>query len=256
MKIILLTEAVAVALYMTAWYLAARALSRFDVADIAWGPGFIVAAGTAAAVSEHLHARAYLVMALVAVWGIRLSLHVSLRNRGKPEDARYRAWRREWGNYANIRAFFQVFLLQGFLLLVVALPVILVITSGTEPLSLLDAAGVLVWITGFLFEAVADWQLLRFKRDPANRGKIIMSGLWRYSRHPNYFGEVTLWWGIYLLALSSGNGLAALIGPITITFLILKVSGIPMLERKYEGNRDYEDYRRRTSAFFPLPPKA
>ncbi|HWR90287.1 MAG TPA: DUF1295 domain-containing protein, partial [Dissulfurispiraceae bacterium] len=95
-----------------------------------------------------------------------------------------------------------------------------------------------------------------FKRDPANRGKVIMSGLWRYSRHPNYFGEVTLWWGIYLLALSSGNGLAALIGPITITFLILKVSGIPMLERKYEGNRDYEDYRRRTSAFFPLPPKA
>ncbi|MCK7513096.1 MAG: DUF1295 domain-containing protein [Desulfobacterales bacterium] len=146
---------------MTAWYLAARALSRFDVADIAWGPGFIVAAGTAAAVSDvHIHAqRAYLVMALVAVWGIRLSLHVSLRNRGKPEDARYTGPGGE-GNgeiMRDIRAFFQVFLLRGFLLLVVAMPVILVITSGTKPLSLLDAAGVLVWITGFLlFEAVAD----------------------------------------------------------------------------------------------------
>lgn len=253
---ILLTQLAVIIIYMTAWYLIARVLTRFDVADIAWGPGFIISVLTAAAVIESLKPRAYLVMALVIVWGMRLSLHVYLRNRGKPEDARYKAWRQEWGKNANIRAFFQVFLLQGLLLLVVALPITSVIMAGSSAFTPLDAAGLLIWTTGFLFEAISDLQLLRFKKDPAHKGKIIKTGLWRYSRHPNYFGEVTLWWGIYLIALSAGASWPVIIGPLTITFLILKVSGIPMLEKKYEGNTEFQEYRRRTSAFLPLPPKS
>lgn len=252
---VMLIELAVIVIYMTLWYSLARVLSRFDVADIAWGPGFIISALTAAAASDNLGPRAYLVMALVIVWGMRLSLHVYLRNRKKPEDARYRAWRQEWGKNANIRAFFQVFLLQGLLVLVIALPVTSVIMTGVTPFTLLDAAGLLIWTTGFLFEAISDWQLLYFKKDPAHKGRIIMSGLWRYSRHPNYFGEVTLWWGVFLIALASGSGWTTIIGPLTITFLILRVSGIPMLEKKYEGNPEFEEYRRRTSAFFPLPPK-
>jgi len=253
---LLLTQLAVILIYMTAWYLVARALTRFDVADTAWGPGFIVSALTAAAINESLEPRAYLVMALVIIWGMRLSLHVSLRNSGKPEDARYRAWRQEWGKNANIRAFFQVFLLQGLLLLVIALPVTSAIIAERSPFTILDAGGLVIWAMGFLFEAISDMQLVRFKKDAAHKGKIIMTGLWRYSRHPNYFGEVTLWWGIYLIALSAGAGWPILIGPFTITFLILKVSGIPMLEKKYEGNPEFEEYRQRTSAFFPLPPKS
>jgi steroid 5-alpha reductase family enzyme len=252
---LLLIELAVIIIYMTAWYFIARALSRFDVADIAWGTGFVISVLTAGAVSESLNLRAYLVLTLVGIWGIRLSLHVYLRNRKKPEDARYRAWRQEWGKYANMRAFFQVFLLQGLLLLVISLPASSVIVAGGRPCMLLDAAGVLIWITGFLFESIGDWQLLHFKHNPVNKGKIITTGLWRYSRHPNYFGEVTLWWGIYLIALAGGAHWATIIGPLTITFLILRVSGIPMLEKKYEGNPEFEEYRKRTSAFFPLPPK-
>ncbi len=252
---ILLTQLAVIVIYMTAWYLVARALSRFDVADIAWGPGFIVTALTAAAMNRSLNPRAYLVMALVIIWGMRLSLHVYLRNRGKPEDARYRAWRREWGKNANVRAFLQVFLLQGLLLLVISLPITSVMMAGSSAFTLLDAAGLFIWTTGILFEAIGDWQLLRFKKDPAQKGRIIETGLWRYSRHPNYFGEVTLWWGLPDCSLS-GASWPVIIGPLTITFLILKVSGIPMLEKKYEGNPEFEAYRRQTSAFFPLPPKA
>jgi steroid 5-alpha reductase family enzyme len=252
---LLLIELAFIIIYMTVWYFVSRALSRFDVADIAWGGGFIITALTAGVISESLNPRAYLVMALVSIWGVRLSLHVYLRNRKKPEDARYRAWRQEWGKHANMRAFLQVFLLQGLLLLVIALPASSVVMAGGKPCMVLDAIGVFLWITGFLFEAAGDWQLLHFKQNHSNKGKIISTGLWRYSRHPNYFGEVTLWWGIYLIALAGGAGWATIIGPLTITFLILRVSGIPMLEKKYEGNPEFEEYRKRTSAFFPLPPK-
>jgi len=252
---VMLIQLAIIVIYMTLWFLVARTMSRFDIADIAWGPGFMISALAAAAVSENLNPRAYLVMAVVIIWGVRLSLHVYLRNRVKGEDERYRAWRQEWGRNANIRAYFQVFLLQGLLLLVIALPVTSVIMADSSPWTMLDAAGLLIWTMGFLFEVIGDWQLLRFKQDAAHKGRIIMRGLWRYSRHPNYFGEVTLWWGIYLIALAAGAAWPVIIGPLAITFLILRVSGIPMLEKKYEGNPEFEKYRQQTSAFFPLPPK-
>jgi len=250
------TAAAAVLIYMLLWFIVSLVLKRNDVADVAWGGGFIVAAAAVLVSSGAATERAVLVIALVVIWGLRLALHIGIRNRGKGEDARYRKWREEWGTYATLRSFFQIFILQGILMLVISLPVVRAITAPASPLAFLDLLGAAVWLMGFLFEAIADLQLLRFKKDPAHRGRVIMTGLWRYSRHPNYFGEVTLWWGIYLIALALPNGWMTIIGPITITILILGVSGIPMLEKKYEGNTEFEEYKRRTSALFPLMPKA
>jgi steroid 5-alpha reductase family enzyme len=251
-----LLAAAAVLVYMVLWFFASIALRRNDVADVAWGGGFIIAALAAMVSVGGITYRALLVAALVFLWGIRLALHIGFRNKGKGEDARYRKWREEWGKFVVIRSFFQIFILQGVLLFVISLPVIRSITSHDTPFTLIDFLGTAVWLTGFLFEAVSDWQLLLFKKDPANKGKIITTGLWRYSRHPNYFGEVTLWWGIYLIAIAVPGGWMTIIGPMTITILILGVSGIPMLEKKYEGNAEFDEYKRRTSAFFPMPPKA
>jgi steroid 5-alpha reductase family enzyme len=241
--------------YMIFWFIVSLVIRRNDVADVAWGGGFIVAAAAALLVSGGPAARAVLVTLLVFIWGIRLALHIGLRNRGKQEDARYRKWREEWGKHVVLRSFFQIFILQGVLLLLISIPVIVTITAAGGPLGALDVIGALVWTMGFLFESVGDYQLLVFKKDPANRGRIMQYGLWRYTRHPNYFGEVSLWWGIYLIALSVPGGWMTIIGPVTITLLILGVSGIPMLEKHYEGNKAFEEYKQRTSAFFPMPQK-
>jgi steroid 5-alpha reductase family enzyme len=247
--------AATVLIYMLFWFIVSLIVKRNDVADVAWGGGFIVAALAALVSWGAATDRAVLVVALVIIWGVRLALHIGLRNLGKGEDARYLKWREEWGRYATLRSFFQIYILQGVLLLVISLPVIRSITGPDSPLGLMDLLGTIVWLTGFLFEAISDWQLLQYKKDPANKGKIITSGLWRYSRHPNYFGEVSLWWGIFLITLAVPGGWMTIIGPMTITALIIGVSGIPMLEKKYEGNAAFEEYKWRTSAFFPLPPK-
>lgn len=252
---LLLAELVALGVYMTLWFLVALKRTKNDVADIAWGGGFIVAAVTALALQEAITPRAFLVTLLVLLWGTRLGVHLFLRNWNKPEDARYAKWRKEWGRHAVLRSFLQVFLLQGILVLIISLPVIVVIAGEESSLTLLDLAGIIVWTVGWLFETIGDYQLARFTGDPANKGRIMQAGLWKYTRHPNYFGEVALWWGVYLIALNVPWGWAAIIGPAAISFLILKVSGIPLLEERYRGRPDFEDYRRRTSAFFPLPPK-
>jgi steroid 5-alpha reductase family enzyme len=240
---------------MTAWFVAAQLKGRNDIADVAWGLGFILAAVVSLFYGGVSSPRGLVVSALVLLWGTRLALHIHARNRGKGEDPRYRQWREEWGRWFVLRSFLQVFMLQGLLLVVVATPVVFMNGSPATPLSWLDALGLLIWLTGFVFEAVGDWQLLRFIRNPANKGKLMTSGLWRYSRHPNYFGEVTLWWGLWLMSLNLPGGWWTVVGPLTISFLILKVSGIPMLERHYEGRADFQAYKGRTSPFFPLPPR-
>jgi steroid 5-alpha reductase family enzyme len=249
-----LFESAVVIVYMTTWFVVALLWHRNDVADVAWGFGFVLVAVT----SMLLHVpagRPLLITGLVAVWAIRLSLHVYFRNRNKTEDFRYRKWREEWGASFYVRSYLQVFLLQSILLVLIATPIIYVASVQNPPLGLIDMLGVSVWIIGCFFEAVGDDQLRRFMRDPLNKGRIMTTGLWRFTRHPNYFGEVALWWGIFLIALSVPGGWRTIIGPATITFLILKVSGIPMLEAKYRGNPQYETYQRRTSSFFPMPPK-
>jgi steroid 5-alpha reductase family enzyme len=255
MLIVLIIETIIIAIYMTVWFFIAQIKRRNDVADIAWGTGFIIIAITALLVTDRITSRGLLSFFLVMLWGLRLATHIYMRNRRKSEDPRYRKWKEEWGKHAVLRAFLQVFLFQGFLIVIISLPVTFIIMSGEIPVGIFDLLGVGIWLMGFIFEAVGDYQLLQYKRDSSHKGKIMNQGLWTYTRHPNYFGEVTLWWGMYLIALSVQQGWMTVLGPLTITFLILKVSGIPLLEDKYKDNPEFQKYKRRTSAFFPLPPR-
>lgn len=242
--------------YMTLWYMLSLVKKRNDVADVAWGLGFILLAWTSFFLGQTKSMRGILAGALISIWGLRLACYIHTRNRGKTEDYRYAKWRQEWGKWFYLRSYVQVYLLQGFFLYLIILPVLIINKKDVgSPFNYLDILGTVVWIFGFLFETIGDAQLAKFVKNPNNKGKIIQNGLWRYTRHPNYFGEVTLWWGIWLISLSAYSNLLSLIGPLTITFLILKVSGIPMLEKKYEGNPNFEAYKKKTSAFFPLPPK-
>lgn len=246
---------IAVFVYMTGVFVLATLKRDSSIVDIAWGIGFILVALLTFFLEAGFSWRQILVTGLVCIWGIRLAAHIYLRNKGRGEDFRYAQWRRDWGKRFVIRSYFQIFLLQGVLLLVISYPVILVNKSGTAAMTAWDVAGTGIWLLGFFFEAVGDWQLWRFKKDPRNRGKIMTTGLWRLTRHPNYFGEATLWWGIFLIALSAWNGWMAVISPVLITFLLLRVSGVTMLEKKYAGNQAFSEYARKTSPFFPWIPK-
>jgi len=248
-----LTLGVVLFVYMTLWFVVSIIKKRNDVADTAWGLGFVLLAWTSFFLSDDSGMRGLLVGALVSIWGLRLAWHIHRRNRGKGEDYRYLAWRKEWGNWFYPRSYLQVYLLQGALLFLIVLPVLMINKNAGSALGLLDLVGVAVWLIGFYFESVGDAQLARFIKDPSNKGKLMQSGLWAYTRHPNYFGEVTQWWGIWLIALSVPNGAWAIIGPLTITYLILKVSGIPMLEKKMSEHPDFSEYKRQVSMFIPLP---
>ncbi len=239
--------AAALFLYMNAWYLVSRVLKRNDIADTAWGLGFIFLAWVSSWLGSNWSTHSLLVNSCVTIWGLRLSGHIYKRNQKQIEDARYEVFRQN--------AYLKVFMLQGLLMLFVATPVIWINLHPVSEFGFFGALGLLVWVTGFLFESIADHQLARFKQDPKNRGYMIQTGLWAYSRHPNYFGEVLLWWGIGLLALPSPNGWVALWGPCVITFLILKVSGVPMLEKQMENRPEFQKYKQRVSKFFPWPPK-
>ena len=246
-----LSAALIVFLYMTALYLLALRRKDNSIADVAWGPGFILVAWFTFILYGSFTLRQLTACFLVLIWGLRLSVRIYLRNSGKGEDARYRKWREEWGKSFIIRSYLQVFLLQGGILLLNITPVLFINTYATGNPGLMDLLGVFLWMMGFCFESLADWQLDRFIKNPDNRGKIMNQGLWRYSRHPNYFGEVTMWWGIYILALSVPWGWVSIIGPLTISYIILFVSGVPMTERFMEDNPAFADYKRRTSAFIP-----
>ena len=241
--------ALALLLFANAWFVVAVVLKRNDVADVAWGLGFVLVTWIGFAFAEQ-SARSLLVNVLVTAWGLRLAWHIARRNLRKPEDARYAEWRRTW-KYFHLRSYLQVFVLQGILLYLIALPVLFVHASPSSPLGFADVAAAIVLIVGFLFESVADRQLKTFLADPANKGHLMDRGLWAYSRHPNYFGEVTQWWGVFLLAAALPYGLVTIVGPLTITALILFVSGVPLLEKKYAGRPDFEAYKRRTSVFVP-----
>jgi steroid 5-alpha reductase family enzyme len=250
---------VLVAAYMTAWFVVALVRKDNSVADIAWGLGFVLVA-VAAFFRRGSLFLPLLVTALVLVWGIRLAVHILTRNRKRGEDPRYAEWRRKWGRSFLWRSYLQVFLLQGFFLLIISSPVILVNTYRWDrpPGGAAHGfwlAGALLWCLGFFFEAVGDAQLARFKRDPANRGRIMTRGLWRTTRHPNYFGESLMWWGIFLVALEIPGGWMTVASPVLSTFLLVKVSGVPLLEKRYAGNPEFEAYARRTSAFVPWFPK-
>ncbi len=242
--------------YMTVWFGISVLKKRNDVADIAWGLGFVLLTWVSLVTSGVSSVASLVTAVLVTMWGVRLAWHIHARNKGKTEDYRYLAWRKEWGKWFYLRSYAQVYLLQGLLLYLILFPVVLFNAySSTTIFGFLGYVGVLIWGIGFFFESVGDAQLGTFMRDPRNKGALMKSGLWRYTRHPNYFGEVTQWWGIWLITLNSPYGWYGIIGPVVITILILKVSGIPMLEKKMEQNPQFAEYKKRTSMFFPLPPK-
>ncbi len=240
-------------IYVGGWFRVAYVLRDNSVADIAWGVGFVLLGLLSMVWGVGPLARPVLATALVTLWGVRLAIHVAVRNHKRGEDFRYAHWREQWGRHWALRSFFQVFLLQGAILYVVASSLLLINLRSGPGLGLLDLAGAVLWAAGFFFEAVGDWQLLRFARDPG-RGPVLDRGLWRYSRHPNYFGEAMQWWGLWIIALSVPWGWATVVSPALLTFLLLKVSGIPMLEEKLMQRPEYREYARRTSAFVPRPP--
>ncbi len=252
----LLTTAVVIFVYMNLIHLLALLKKDNGIMDGAWGTGFILVALFTLGLADDIDARRLLLGSLVLVWGIRLSLHILIRNAGRAEeDFRYRNWRETWGRWFYVRSYFQIYMLQGTVMFFVCAPIWLVNARQGGPLGLLDALGVAVWLLGFGFEAVGDYQLLQFTRNPANKGRIMRYGVWRLTRHPNYFGEATLWWGCFLIALNVPGGYWALISPVLIDFLLLKVSGIPMLEAKYKDKPEYQEYQRTTNAFFPWFPR-
>ncbi|MCB9187244.1 MAG: DUF1295 domain-containing protein [Flavobacteriales bacterium] len=246
-------SALVVFVFMLVMFLIAQRLKDNSIVDIGWGIGFILIAITCFLQSEQSTVQ-WITLALISIWGMRLATYIYGRNKGKPEDYRYAQWREEWGKNVVIRAFFQVFMLQGAIMLVVASPLYVLFS---EPLELTWNAylAIAVWAIGFFFEAVGDFQMARFKADSANKGKVMRYGVWKYTRHPNYFGDATQWWGIFLLALMSPYWYIAAIGPAVMHFFLVKVSGVAMLERKYKGNPKYADYIATTSAFIPWFPK-
>ena len=256
MTVVFLGAAVALLLTMNSMFVVGMRANDNSLIDIAYGPAFVLAClGGWLAGGMEAHFRPVLMLCLLAIWATRLGLHIGLRHRGRGEDFRYRSFREAWGQTFVWRSFLQIYMLQGLVVFLVACPVLLAIARPGGGLVWTDILGVGLFALGFFFEAVGDWQLSRFKKIPANKGQIMTSGLWRYTRHPNYFGEAVLWWGFFLLGLGSDYGLYGLASPLLIGFLLLKVSGIPMLEEKYQGRPDFEAYKKATSPFFPLFPR-
>lgn len=234
-------------------------LARRDasIADTFWGPGFVLLAVVYAASTNGWGVRSDFVLVLVAAWGIRLGVHIHRRNRGRAEDPRYAAWRDRTGPAFWWKSLFSVFLLQGAIMWVVSAPLLMALASEVpRGVTAFDVAGTVLWSIGFAFEAIGDAQLRSFKRDPSNEGAVLNSGLWRYTRHPNYFGDATLWWGFYVLAAGVPGGAWTLFSPLFMTGLLVGVSGVSLLEKGMrESKPSYADYVARTSAFFPLPPR-
>ena len=255
---VMLASAGVVAALMLATWLVSLALRDASIVDIVWGLGFVAVAWVSFGVAGGPTARRWLVVTLVTLWGLRLAVHLAWRNLGKGEDYRYQAMRRRHGRRFPVVSLYLVFGLQGLLMWIVSLPVQAAQAPDTPTgLVALDLAGIALWCMGMFFETVGDLQLARFRSDPANRGKVMDRGLWRYTRHPNYFGDFCVWWGLYLIALATGDAWWSVAGPVVMSVLLLRVSGVTLLERHLERARPgYEDYARRTSEFFPRPPRA
>lgn len=254
---VLLASAAGVAALMVVTWLISVAIRDVSIVDIVWGLGFVVVAVTSLAVGDAPGPRRTLLAVLVGLWGVRLAAYLAWRNLGHGEDRRYQKMRRHHGSWFWLISLGTVFGLQGVLMLVVSLPVSLsAAADGPDSLGPLAVLGVLLWLVGVVFEAGGDLQLARFKADPANEGQVMDRGFWRYTRHPNYFGDFCVWWGIFLVAAETGPGRWGVVGPIVMTIFLLKVSGVAMLERDIGRRRPkYADYIERTSAFFPRPPK-
>ncbi len=247
-----------VLVFMTIAFIASWKLRRTDIVDIAWGPAFVVAAVSSFLMNSYdvpigLNVQT-LVTGLVIVWAARLSYAMWGRIRSHSEDKRYVVLRRKWKGNLALNTYLRIFVLQGVLATVISIAVIHINTSLPTPLDTFAYSGLAIWLIGFLFELVGDLQLKRFLANPKNKGKLMTEGLWKYTRHPNYFGEATMWLGIFIIALSTPYGWIAVIAPVLIMYLLLFVSGVPLTEKSFESKPGWDAYKKRTSKFVPLPP--
>jgi steroid 5-alpha reductase family enzyme len=246
----------AVFVYITAVFGIALWKKRLDIVDIAWGGAFIVVALTSFVESPNPGLLQMLVTGMVIVWGIRLGYTILRRVMSSPaEDPRYTELRSQWKGSLAFNAYVRIFLVQGFLATVVSASVILVNLSDMSTLSWITAIGLAIWLIGFFFESVGDAQLKKHLANPNKKGQLMTSGLWKYTRHPNYFGEATQWWGIWIIALAVPFGWVGVMSPLLITVLLLLVSGVPLTEKRFAGREGWNEYRKRTSVFIPLPPE-
>ena len=232
-------------------------IKNVSIVDLFWGFGFVLTNVFYFISTDGLGLRKVILLILVSIWGFRLTGYLSWRNIGKGEDYRYKQFRRKYGeNRYWWISFFQTFLLQGILMWLISAPLLGAQYHGQEKNpGILDYAGIAFWITGFIFETIGDYQLARFKADPSNKGKVLSSGLWRYTRHPNYFGDSAVWWGYGFLCLGAGS-IWPVLGSILMTALIIKVSGVALLEKNLVDKKpEYREYIEKTSAFIPWFPK-
>jgi steroid 5-alpha reductase family enzyme len=231
-----------------------RRIGRYNVVDVAWGVGFVAIAAVAATLGHGDPTRRWLLLSLVAIWGLRLSWHIQRKTAGKGEDPRYAALLRDATVAQVVR---KVFVLQGFITWFVSLPLQLSAVTGPtpKPLTAVTVLGVTAWLIGVTFEAVGDWQLRAFKSDPANRGVVMDRGLWAFTRHPNYFGDASVWWGLWLITITSWVSLATVGSPLLMTYFLVYATGARLTEKLMAGRPGFDEYRQRTAFFFPRPPR-
>ncbi|CAM8642033.1 COG3752 Steroid 5-alpha reductase family enzyme [Acidimicrobiia bacterium] len=256
---VMVWSAMAIAVVMFSTWLLSLVLKNASIVDPVWSLGFVIVGWTSAIVGDGDQLRVGVLLVIVTIWGVRLSLHLFTRNRGHGEDFRYKAMRKKHGERFWLISLVTVFVTQGVLMFVVSLPLQFGagIVGRSTGWSVLLVVGVAVWLVGFGFESVGDAQLKAFKADPASQGQVMDRGLWRYTRHPNYFGDACVWWGILLVSLGAGGwAYLGIVGPILMTTLLRRVSGVTLLEKSLVKRRPgYSEYVRRTSAFIPKPPR-
>ncbi|MEK7594292.1 MAG: DUF1295 domain-containing protein [Patescibacteria group bacterium] len=249
--LILLINALFLFVYMTVVFVLAERRGRLDTVDIAWGPAFLMVAWLTAVIE--VTPQSFVIAILVTIWGLRLAFHIGLRAKKKSDDPRYTELTKKWKGDVWRRAYISIFLLQGALVWIISLPIVMASGEQLSGWSWLTWLGGIIWLKGYLIEVAADRQLREFLSDK-DHPKVLQTGLWHYSRHPNYFGELTQWWGIGVIALQASYGWVGLIGPIALTILIVYVSGIPPIERRRQEDHQYREYQRKTSPLIPLPP--
>ncbi|MBU0903772.1 MAG: DUF1295 domain-containing protein [Firmicutes bacterium] len=252
---LVIIAAICMFLFMSTIWLIAVKLDNYSIVDIIWGITFIITTTVVLVYTGLYNVVSLTIAALVIIWGLRLSIYLFSRNAGKPEDYRYQDMRKKWGNKVKQTAFVRVFMLQGTVSLLFSLGIFLGISQSDTILAMWPVyLGVIVWVVGFLFESIGDAQLRAFIQKPENKGKVITTGLWKYTRHPNYFGEATQWFGISIIACAVPFGWISFISPLLLTFFLLKISGVPLLEKKNAKKPGYAEYAAKTSVFVPMPP--
>ena len=239
--------------YFSGWYAVATYMKNTGIIDIGWGMGFFVLALFQQIAQQNTVGWIFIIM--IGFWGLRLAYHIGKRNLGHAEDFRYQNFRNEWGKSFFIRAYFQLYLFQGLLMAIVSLPYLEAMKEDQIYSPWLFGLGIAIFLVGYAFEVIGDAQLKTHISDPSKKGTLIQSGLWKYSRHPNYFGDAMLWWGIFLVSVAVGAPWWTVVGPLLMTYLLRFLSGVPMMEKRMEKYAGFEQYKQSTSIFIPLPKK-